>query len=183
MNKHRNVVAVAAAAALALPAAAQAGIYTKPSKDSTGKVIILDPLSFIKVDDLSFGGYIIPASGSGTVTVDAATGAVALSGTVTQMPQYMPTRGRMIGAGTPGQNVSVSAVLPDKLYLNGNLASPVWIDVTLGLDKVADASNVYPYTVGIDQVYDVFIGGEVPISSDMSPGIYSNEYTITATYQ
>ena len=89
----------------------------------------------------------------------------------------------MIGAGTPSQAVSVSAVLPDKLYLNGNLASPTWIDVTLGLDKVADASNVYPYTVGIDQVYDVFIGGEVTISSDMSPGIYSNEYTITATYQ
>lgn len=183
MNNIRNIFAVAAAAALALPGTAAAGIYTKPSKDSTGKVIILDPLSFIKVDDLTFGGYIIPASGSGTVTVDAATGGVALSGTVTQMPQFVPSRGRMIGAGSPSQDVSVSAVLPDKLYLNGNLAGPTWIDVTLGLDKVADVNNVYGYTVGADKVYDVFIGGAVTISLGMSPGIYSNEYTITATYQ
>ncbi|MGH6658784.1 MAG: DUF4402 domain-containing protein [Sphingomicrobium sp.] len=178
-----RITLAAAAAALALPSPASAGFYSAPSDNSSGTVIILDPLSFIKVDDLSFGGYIIPAVGSGTVTVDAATGAVGLAGTVTQMPQFVPSRGRMIGAGTANQSVSVSAVLPDKLYLGGNLASPTWIDVTIVLDQVPDGSGVHAYTVGADQVFDVFIGGDVTISSGMTPGIYSNEYVITATYQ
>lgn len=182
MNYCRITLA-AAAAALALPSPAWAGFYSAPSEESSGTVIILDPLSFIKVDDLSFGGYVIPAVGSGTVTVDAATGGVTLAGTVTQMPQFVPTRGRMIGAGTAGQSVSVSATLPDKLYLGGDTASPTWIDVTVALDQVPDGSGVHSYTVGTDQVFDVFIGGDVTISAGMTPGIYSNEYVITATYQ
>lgn len=182
MNTYRTTLA-AAAAALAMPGVATAGTYTAPDSNSTGKVIILDPLSFIKVDDLLFGGYVIPTSGSGMVTVDAATGTVNQSGTVTQMPQFVPSRGRMIGAGTASQSVSVSATLPDKLYLNGDLSSLTWIGVTLGLDQVPDINNLYAYTVGTDMVYDVFIGGQVTISSGMTPGIYSNEYTITATYQ
>ncbi len=183
MKQYRNKLAVAAAAVLAMPGAAAAGVYTAPAKDSTGKVIILDPLSFIKIDDLSFGGYVIPSSGSGTVTVDAGTGSVALSGTVTQMPQFTPSRGRMMGAGTPSQPVSVDAVLPDKLYLNGNLSSPTWINVTLNLDRVANVNGLYDYNVGADKVFDVFVGGDVTISAGMNPGIYSNEYTVTATYQ
>ncbi|MES2148019.1 MAG: DUF4402 domain-containing protein [Pseudomonadota bacterium] len=176
-------LAVAAAAALSMPGSAFAGNYVAPNKDSTGKVIILDPLSFIKIDDLSFGGYVIPASGSGTVTVDAVTGTVGLGGTITQMPQFTPSRGRMMGAGTASQAVSVEAVLPDKLYLNGNLSSTTWINVALDLDQVADVNGRYSYTVGTDKVFDVFIGGDVTISSGMSPGLYANEYTITATYQ
>lgn len=183
MKHYQTKLAVAAAAALAMPGAAAAGTYVAPAKDSTGKVIILDPLSFIKIDDLSFGGYVIPTSGSGTVTVDAATGTVGLSGTVTQMPQFTPSRGRMMGAGTADQAVSVSANLPDKLYLNGNLASPTWIGVTLNLDQIADVNGFYAYTVGADKVYDVFIGGDVNISAGMTPGLYSNDYVITATYQ
>ena len=183
MKYYQTKLAVAAAAALAMPGIAEAGVYTAPAKDSSGKVIILDPLSFINVDDLSFGGYVIPASGSGTVTVDATTGSVALSGTVTQMPQFVPSRGRLMGAGTANQAVSVDATLPDKLYLNGNLSSPTWIGVTLNLDQVANVSGFYDYSVGADKVFDVFVGGDVTISAGMNPGLYSNEYTVTATYQ
>ena len=89
----------------------------------------------------------------------------------------------MIGAGTAAQGVSVEAVLPDKLYLNGNLSSTTWINVALDLDQVADVNGLYSYTVGTDKVFDVFIGGDVTISSGMSPGLYANDYTITATYQ
>ncbi|MEO6199122.1 MAG: DUF4402 domain-containing protein [Sphingomicrobium sp.] len=182
MKNIRYTLAVAAAAALALPGTASAGIYTKPTKPSTGKVIILDPLSFIKVDDLDFGAYVIPPAGSGTVTINPIDSGLTLSGTITPLPQFTPQRGRMIGSGSAGQDVQLNAVIPDKLYIDGDTSNPS-IDVTVDLDHVPDSGGIYYYTINSSKVFNVYLGGQLTIATGQEPGIYSNTYTITATYQ
>lgn len=175
--------AAAGAAALLASSPVSADVYAAPARAATGRAIILDPLSFVKIDDLSFGGYVIPATGQDDVSVDAATGTVTVGTTLTQLPQFAPLRGHFMGAGTASQAVSVTAVLPDKLYLNGNTASPTYIDVALTLDQVPDASGVYSYTIASDKLLDVYVGGDLTITSGMSPGVYANDYVVTATYQ
>ena len=183
MNSGILKYAVAGAAALLASSPASADVYAAPARAATGRAIILDPLSFVKIDDLSFGGYVIPTSGQDDVSVDAATGNVTVGTSLVQLPQHTPGRGHFMGAGTAGQAVTVTAVLPDKLYLNGDTASATSIDVALSLDTVADASGIYSYTIAPDKLLEVFVGGDLTIAAGMSPGVYSNEYVLTATYQ
>ena len=75
-------------------------------------------------------------------------------------------------------------MLPTKLFLGGNLASPDSIDVNLELDNnVAELDGTFSYTIAADQVLDVYVGGDLTITSGMTPGVYSNVYTLTVTYQ
>lgn len=180
-----GMLGIAAAGAVALVGAspAAADVYTKPQRVASGQVIVLEPLTFVKIDDLSFGAFIIPSAGSDTVSVDAATGAVTVGAALMQLPQFTAERGHFMGAGTASQGVSVTAVLPDKLYLGGDTTSPTSIDVTLALDTVPDGSGVYSYTIATDRVLDVYVGGDLVIAAGMAPGIYSNEYVVTATYE
>lgn len=182
MKQQHTAFAVAAAAALMLPGTATAAVYSAPSKASTGKVIILDPLSFIKVDDLDFGGYIIPQSGSGTVTINPIDAGVTLSGGLTSLPKFTPQRGRMIGAGSAGQDVQLTAVIPDKLYIGGNTANTS-IDVAIALDHLPDSTGTYYYTINGSKIFNVYVGGQLTVVAGQAPGIYSNTYTVTATYQ
>ncbi|MEO6434116.1 MAG: DUF4402 domain-containing protein [Sphingomicrobium sp.] len=184
MDNKSFLLALAGTSALLGSSPAVANVYIAPDQDGTGRAILLEPLSFIKVDDLDFGGFIIPSSGSGTVSVDAATGTPTNAASLVQLPQYVQQRGHFLGAGTPSQAVSVTAVLPDKLYLGGVITSPDSIDVALALDNtVAELDGSFTYTIASDQVLDVYVGGDLTIASGMNPGVYSNVYTLTVTYQ
>lgn len=177
-------LAAAGASVLLASSPAQADVYITPAKPGTGRVILLEPLSFVKIDDLDFGGFIIPSSGSGTVSVDAATGTPTNDVSLVQLPQFTQMRGHFMGAGTPSQAVSVTAVLPTALYLGGDTTSPDSIAVALELDKnVPELDGSFTYTIQPDQVLDVYVGGDLTISSGMTPGVYSNVYTLTVTYQ
>lgn len=182
MEKILSTFAVAAAAAaFAAPNVAYADTYQAPLTNSRGRVIILDPLSFIKVDDLHFGTYLIPPSGSGTVTLNPVDNSLSMGGTVTPMPQSIPQRGRLTGSGTPLTPVIVTVALPTKLYVDGDTSKPS-IDVTLTLDQPKTVPGFYVYTIGADKTFDVYVGGNLTIAAGQSPGLYSNEYVITATY-
>lgn len=176
-------IAAAGAAAAFGSNAAYGAVYTAPSNVMGGEVIVLEPLTFVKIDDLSFGAFVVPQVGSDTVSVDAATGTINVGGSLIQLPQYVPERGHFMGAGTADQAVSVTAVLPDKLYLGGDTASPTWINVSLELDKTPDAGGIHAYTITSDRVLDVYVGGDLTISAGMAPGVYSAEYQLTATYE
>lgn len=181
-----NVTFLSAAAAAAFLTAtpASAWVYTAPQKAGTGRVIMLEPLAFIKIDDLDFGGYIIPTSGSGNVSVDSATTSVTVDSALTQLPQFTPQRGRFEGAGTENQAVEVVAVLPTALYLNGDTSSSTSVAVALTLDQPVNVvTGNYDYTIGSGKVFDVYVGGDLTISAGMTPGVYSNQFTLTATYQ
>lgn len=183
MHKPYFLLAAAGAAASLSASPAWADVYAAPNEAGTGRVILLEPLTFVKIDDLDFGGFIIPSVGSDTVTIDAASGTATNGATLTQLPQFVQQRGHFMGAGTPNQAVTVVATLPTRLYLGGNLASPTSIPVSLELDVAPDVSGNHSYTIASDQTLDVYVGGDIVIDSSMSPGIYSNVYELTATYQ
>lgn len=184
MDTKTFTLAAAGASALLASSPAFADVYIAPDESGTGRVILLEPLTFVKIDDLDFGGFIVPSLGSGLVSIDAATGLATNAASLTQLPQFTQMRGHFMGAGTPGQAVSVTAVLPTKLFLGGNLASPDSIDVNLELDNnVAELDGSFSYTIAADQVLDVYVGGDLTITSGMTTGIYSNVYTLTVTYQ
>lgn len=181
-NKPFQFAAAAAASLLFSNPAWSAG-YTAPSKTGTGRVVLLEPLAFVKVDDLAFGGFIIPTTGSDTVAVNASTGVVTNGASLVQLPQFAQQRGHFMGAGTPSQGVTITATLPAKLYLNGNTASATWINVNLNLDVAPQPDGSYSYTIASDKSLNVYVGGDITIAAGMTPGLYSNVYDLTATYQ
>lgn len=182
MEKFLSSIAVAAtAAALLTPGSASANTYQAPTVDARGRVIILDPLSFIKVDDLHFGTYLIPTVGSGTVTINPVDDSVSFGGNVTPMPQSVPQRGRLTGAGTPLVPVIVTVAFPTRLYVDGDASKPS-LNVALSLDHPRTIPGFYVYNVGLDKTFDVYVGGQITIAAGQAPGLYSNEYVITATY-
>lgn len=163
---------------------AAAATYIAPKKNGKGRVVLLQPLTFVEIDQLDFGGFIIPASGSALVSVDAKTGTPTNDPSLIQLPQFTQLRGHFMGAGTAGQAVSVSAVFPTQLFLNGVATSPDTITVALELDNnVPEPDGSYSYTIASDKVLDVYVGGNVTIAAGMTPGIYSNQYQLTVTYQ
>ena len=105
---------------------------------------------------------------------------LSLGGTVTPMPQSVPQRGRLTGAGTPLTPVIVTVALPTKLYVDGDTAKPS-LDVNLVLDQPKTVPGFYVYTIGLDKTFNVYVGGNITISAGQAPGLYSNEYVITAT--
>lgn len=183
MKDYLTPLAVAlAAAAVAAPVPASAGTYIVPSKTGTGRVVMLEPLAFVKADDLNFGTYLIPSTGSGTVKLNPIDAGLTFTGTVTAMPTSAPTRGWFIGSGGPGQDVLLTASLPSKLYVDGDPANAS-IDVALKLNHVADSGGNYTYTINSAKIFNVYVGGDITIAAGQQPGLYSNTYSVTASYQ
>lgn len=176
-------LAAAGAAALLFAGPAQAEVYFAPSDSGDGRVILLEPLTFVHIDDLDFGGFLVPSSGSDTVSIDAVSGVVTNGASLTRLPQFTQMRGRFMGAGTALQGVTVVTAFPTKLFLDGNTASPESIDVSLELDGTLELDGSYTYVLPGDGVLDVHVGGDLTISSGMQPGVYSNTFDLTATYQ
>lgn len=184
MDKKSLMLATAGASVLWGAGPAAADSYIAPARDGKGRVILLEPLTFVEIDQLDFGGFIIPASGSALVSIDAVTGTPTNDPGLVQLPQFTQRRGHFMGAGTGGQAVSVVAVFPGSLYLNGDTTSTNTIPVALELDNnVPELDGSYSYTIASDKTLDVYVGGNVTISAGMAPGIYSNEYQLTVTYQ
>lgn len=173
--------AAALAAGLLASAPASAEVYQAPTRNGKGRLILLDPLSFLKVEDLKFGAYIIPTTGSGTVQINPLDSGLTFTGTVTPFGTETPQRGWLIGAGDPGQEVSVTAVLPDKLYVDGDFSKPS-IDVNLYLDRLSDSNGVYTYTINSGKVFNIYIGGSIVIAAGQAPGAYEGTFEVTATY-
>jgi hypothetical protein len=153
--------------------AAPAEAATPPSANAGGKAILLLPLSLLKVDDLDFGA-IVPSSVSGTVTINATTGARTFAGGVTGVPSADGNRALFVGAGTPSQQVIMVVNAPAQLAnANGDK-----IDV-LGLTM--DGSAVR--TIDTNRAFFVGVGGSLDIKANQPDGDYSAAFDVTAYYQ
>lgn len=173
---HRTIAATAlAAASLALAAPADAA-----GNQGRGRVILLTPLEFLNVEDLSFGSVVAPSSGSGTVTINPVDSSMTYSNIV-PMPGSTPQRGWLLGAASPGETVTVTASLPTKLHLDGNTSQP-FVPVNLFLDHLKNGSGQYFYVATTAHTFSVFVGGTVTIASGTTTGTYSNTFDITAVY-
>ena len=180
----RNLVlsaALFAATAIASPATAA----TLDNAPGSGHGVILSPLTFLNDTNVNFGEVVLPVGVAGAVELDpdpSVTNFVTNTG-VFPIPSSAPTRGLMIGAGTANSLVTITTAFPSKLYLNGNVTSPLSLNVSLNVDSPVTATpDSYDYTIDGAQAFQVHIGGRVDIPVGTSNGSYSNTYTVTATY-
>lgn len=172
----------AAVAALAFAGSAQA--QSADNSLGTGKTVILSPLNFINDTDLNFGSVVLPTGVAGAIDInpDPSVPAFVTNTGVVPIPASAPARGKLVGAGTAGMDVSVTTVFPTELYLNGDTTAPEQLPVALTLNATAVAANTYSYTIDSGQAFEVYVGGQLTIPAGTVDGQYSNTYTVTATY-
>jgi hypothetical protein len=170
MGMFRNIILAAALAASAAPAAAQ--VY--PDSQATGEALILVPLSLTKLDDLDFG-TVITSPLSGTVAINATTGARTVAGGITGLASDTGYRARFAGAGSPNQQVIVVVTQPAALTnTNGDLL-PV-LALTL---EGSPIKNVDPVT----RAFFFGVGGIILVNGNQPEGLYQATFDVTAMYQ
>lgn len=170
MFKACIMAAAMAATALAAPAEAQ----VLPDRQANGDALILVPLSLVKIDDLNFG-TVITSPLSGTVMINAATGARTVAGGVTGVASAIGNRARFAGAGSPSQQVIVVVTPPAALQnVNGDLL-PV---LTLTLEG-SPIKTIDPTT----RAFTFGVGGIILVNANQPEGDYSANFDVTAIYQ
>ena len=170
MFKAYLMAAAMAASAIAAPAEAQ----VFPDRQARGDALILIPLSLVKVDDLNFG-TVITSPLSGTVTINAATGARTVAGGVTGVASAIGNRARFAGAGSPSQQVIVVVTPPAALQnVNGDQL-PV-LALTL---EGSPIKTIDPVT----RAFTFGVGGIILVNANQAEGDYSANFDVTAVYQ
>ena len=167
----RNVILAAALAALAVPTAAAP---VNPDRQATGEALILVPLSLVKIDDLDVG-TVITSPVSGTVSIDATTGARGVAGGVTGIASDQGNRARFAGAGSPNQLVIVVVTPPAALQnINGDQI-PV-LALTL---EGSPIKTIDPVT----RAFNFGVGGIILVNANQAEGDYTANFDVTAIYQ
>ena len=164
-------------AATALVAASSAGAV---GGIGTGRAVLLNPVSFLNVDDLDFGLVVAPSSGNGTVTINPVDSTIIYSNLV-GVPSVATQRGRLVGSADPGQDVEVTVTLPTRLYQNGDTTKP-WVPVALNLDHLASSGGKYYYTANTSRVFNIYLGGTLTVPAGTANGAYNNQFAVTATH-
>lgn len=180
MNIRNLGAALAAAALCCAPAGAAVGNPAAETGDS--KVIILNPLAFLTIEDLDFGSVIVPASGNGTVTIDPISSAPSYSNIdYVAGTANAPQRGRFLGSGSANQVVYVTTTLPTMLEKSPGGPS---VPVSLRLDRNPNGLGSYTYVVDpVWLTFEIGVGGTLTVPTGTEPGIYSATFDVTATYQ
>lgn len=141
----------------------------------TSNALILKPFVLTKLSDLNFG-TIIPTGGPEFVTIDADTGARTMTNPAMRVATDDGFRAEFGSAGVANNLVVIELAGPANLTnSDGNL---------LKVNKlVLDQNNkiIRPLTP-TSQVFFVGIGGEIYIRANQEEGVYTGEYTLTATY-
>jgi hypothetical protein len=168
----RNYLIATAMAVAAVPAAA---VPVAASSNASGQALILVPLTLTKLDDLDFG-TVIPSGTSGTVTVNAITGARSFTGGAFGFPSDIGHRAYFATTGSASQTVFVAVDAPLELVNT--------IDPTAKISVLAltlDGSNIRT----IDPVTRSFffgVGGVIQIDADQAEGVYESTFDVTAIY-
>lgn len=173
MNMTYRIAAIAALLVSASPAFA----VVNATATAEAKGLVLQPLTLTKVSDLDFG-TVIASNAAGTVTINADSGARAVTGGVTAVPSYPGGRGEFAGAGTATQSVILSLTSPSVLVSTTN-ASDTLVVTSMALDN----GNTLTRTIDSTSAFTVGVGGNFAIAASQPNGLYSAQFTVTASYQ
>jgi len=174
-NRSQAAIAAAAILSLASPAYAQS-VPVAPDRDANGKALILIPLTLTKTGDLDFG-TIIPSSLSGTVAINATTGARSFTGGATGVTTAVGQRATFAGAGTPNQQVIITYTTPTNLTSTTNPADTIPV-LALTLEGSA-IKSVDP----VSRAFTFGIGGILQVNGDQPEGVYQSTFNVNANYQ
>lgn len=162
----------AAFAATAVPAAAAP---VSATTDANGRALILVPLTLTKIDDIGFG-TVVSSSVSGSVSINATTGARSVTGGVTAVPSDAGQRGYFGGAGSPNQQVVISVDPPSQLVSTTNPADTITV---LGITLDGGAIRTIDATT---RTFFFGLGGTLQINADQPEGLYEATFDVTAIY-
>ena len=160
-----------ALAGLAVAAPSIAAPVSAPTPPP-GRALLLIPLRLTKIQDLSFGS-VVPSPVSGTVAINAATGARTIAGGVTGMPSDAGQRARFAGAGSTDQLVVIAVTPPLNLTSVAGDTLPVLALTLEGLPiRTIDSTRTFYFGVG----------GVILINANQPEGVYTATYDVTASY-
>jgi hypothetical protein len=150
---------------------------TTPTAGSTaGSAIarVYRPISASLTSNLSFGRIVRPAAGTGTVTVNATTGARTLTvGTGLNTPSA--TRAVYSVTGEGGQAFSISVPATFGMTATGG-------SLTVTTSTTASGSQVLSSALGSAGTYSFGVGGSFPLASTTVTGAYSGTFNVTVQY-
>lgn len=164
---------ILALAGIALGATSAAAAPVSSPTPPPGRALLLIPLTLTKIDDLSFGS-VIPSAVSGTVIINAVTGARTIAGGVTAVPSDVGQRAYFGGAGSPNQLVIVTVTAPAVLT---NVAGDTLAVLALTLDG-PPLRSIHP----VDRTFFFGVGGIILVGADQPEGVYTSDYDVTANY-
>jgi len=147
---------------------------TGPSSTGGFQATVIRGLSVAKASDLSFGSVGKPASGSGTVAVDASTGARTVSNGMVAVPTPTPTRALFNVTGEGGQLISVT--VPATFQLSGPQA------ITVTTTNSAGPNPAISGALGSGGTFAFGVGGSAPIGASTPDGSYTGSFTVTVAY-
>lgn len=141
----------------------------------TSRALILKPFVLTKLSDLNFGS-IIPSGSAEFVTINADTGARTMTNEAMRVTTDDGYRARFASSGVNNNLVVLELAGPsDLVNADGKL-----LKVT---KLVLDQNNKILRVLTLSsQVFFVGIGGEVYIRGNQEEGVYTGEFTLTATY-
>ena len=160
-------------AAIALGTTSVAAAPVASPTPPAGRALLLIPLRLTKIDDLSFGS-VIPSPVSGTVVINAFTGARSIAGGVTAVPSDVGQRAYFGGAGSPNQQVIVTVTPPAALT---SLAGDTLTVLALTIDG-PPVRSIHP----VDRTFFFGVGGIILVGADQPEGVYTSNYDVTANY-
>jgi len=134
---------------------------------------ILRSIAIAKTSDLVFGRVTRPATGLGTVTIDAVTGTRTTTGAV-GLDSPTPTRAVFNVTGEGGQTFSVT--VPPTVQMTG--PQPM----TVTLTSSAGAAPTLSGALGSQGSLTFGIGGQTSVDATTPPGDYSGSFTVTVAY-
>ena len=134
-------------------------------------------ISLAKATDLVFGMIVKPAAsaGNGAVSVNAATGARTLTGTLQAGPIPAPTRASYTVTGEGGQTFSLAA--PASLNMTSG-ANTLLVTLT----NTASGTQTLSNAAGSAGTFAFGVGGSFPVLNTTPSGVYSGTFTVTVTY-
>lgn len=167
MDHCKLLIAAGVVAALSAPASAAP---VQATKNSTGRALILVPLTLTKVADLDFG-TVISSSSAGTISVAADGSGQSVTGGVTPLASSPPARAQFAGAGTPNEQVSMFLQPPASLKDGSGNSMPIWMSL--------ENTSV---TIGSTRAFFVGVGGTVMVGANQPDGVYTGTFTVLAQY-
>lgn len=171
-----ELIAAVCAAVLALAYAPPASAQTV----SEASVVVIGPLSVVKIDDLEFGN-IIAGPSSGTVSINTTNGNRTSTGGVL-LPSGTFSRADFIIYGELNQIVEVS--IPGNITLTHSNGSD-----TMSVSQMAIGNGNRNFGTFVrgrlsrDGIFNLTVGARLNVGANQTGGGYSGSFTMTVDYQ
>ena len=151
---------------------------TTPNSGSTSgraTATVRRPITVSKSSDLNFGTVIRPRSGSGTVSIDAATGARSFTGGAINTPNTTSARAVYTIGGEGGQAFSITVPQTFAMTLGSD-------SLTVTTSATAAGAHVLSSSLGSAGTFGFGVGGTLPVTNTTVTGAYSGSFNVTVNY-